>query len=456
MIQPFSTIRSLLTQGGRCFFPALALLILVGGLAAVPPVHAKQKASASTKSKVSNKAKASSPSKGKSKSKAKSKAEISEPVKTQGPRPNPDALLAEIYMDMDGAHLRSALAKADRLVEAYPQFHLAHLIRGDLLMMHARPVTDLGAAPNGAPANKLQDLRAEAMARLKMLNFIPDPDLVPRAFTQLRDDHKYALLVDTRQSRMYVYVNRNGKLSLLHHYYISHGKLGVDKTKEGDQKTPLGIYRITGRIPQAKLPDFYGTGALPLNYPNEWDKVNGRNGSGIWLHGMPSGSFSRPPLASDGCVALTNPDMTELGATIDVYKTLVVISDQVELVNAKIWNSDRKTASKMLEQWRRDMENSNHANLLKNYSASFKSVANEDLKTWFSKQHSASAEANTSVKIRDVTLMRYPGRDNLVSAAFKLDTQNGKIIAPTRRFQLWAKEGTKWKIVYENTIKDYL
>src|SRR3546814_8483534 len=49
-----------------------------------------------------------------------------------------------------------------------------------------------------------------------------------------------------------------------------------------------------------KLPDFYGDGAYPLNYPNEWDKHEGRKGYGIWLHGTPSTTYSRPPRASDG------------------------------------------------------------------------------------------------------------------------------------------------------------
>jgi murein L,D-transpeptidase YafK len=410
-----------------------------------PALYAKPAESSSASAKASNKAK----NKSKSKQRQSSK-------ESSTPRPNPDALLSGIYMDLAVGQLRPAMAKADQLVEAYPNFRLAHLVRGDLLMMHARPVTTFGAVPNGAPETKLQELRAEAMARLKVLHQKPDPDLIPRAFTQLREDHKYVVLIDTKQSRLFVYMNRNGKFSLLNHYYVSQGKLGINKASEGDQKTPIGIYRITSRIAREKLPDFYGSGALPLNYPNDWDRVNDRGGSGIWLHGMPSESFSRPPLASDGCVALTNPDLAELASTLDIYKTLVVISDRVEMVNAKIWHNDRKAANIMLEKWRRDMEYGNRNYLLKHYSDKFKSSANEDLKTWFEKQYPANANTNTSLKIRDVSLMRYPGHPNMIAAAFKLDIQSGKITSQTRRYQLWAKEGKNWKIVYENTIKDFL
>ena len=421
----------------RAFISVLVLLCFIGVGLAPSVSHAKPKDKASTKAK--NKAKASQGEPGSS-----------------GPKPNPDALLSGIYMDLAVGRLRPALAKADQLVDAYPNFRLAHLVRGDLLMMHARPINTFGAMPNGAPEVKLQELRTEAMARLKTLHMKPDPDLFPRAFTQLREDHKYVVLIDTRQSRLFIYVNGNGKLKLLNHYYVSQGKLGINKTVEGDQRTPIGIYRITSRLAREKLPDFYGSGALPLNYPNDWDRVNGRGGSGIWLHGMPSESFSRPPLASDGCVALTNLDFAELASTIDIYKALVVISDRVELVNAKVLNSDRKAANTMLEKWRRDVEYGHRPYLLKQYSEKFKSSANEDLKTWFNKQYPPDSSQNTKLKIRDVSLMRHPGQPNMIAAAFKLDIQSGKITSQTRRFQLWAKEGANWKIVYENTIKDFL
>ncbi|RJX31725.1 MAG: hypothetical protein C4516_06125 [Oxalobacter sp.] len=370
--------------------------------------------------------------------------------------PNPDKLLAGIYMDLATGQLRAALNKADKLVEAYPKFHLAHLVRGDLLMMHAHPIRTFGAAPNHTSTNKLEELRAEAMVRLKTLHYKPDPNLYPRAFLQLREGHRYVVLVDTKKSRLFVYKNRGDKLSLLNHYYISQGKLGVHKTREGDQKTPIGIYRITSRIPGAKLPDFYGTGALPLNYPNDWEKVLGRGGSGIWLHGMPSESFSRPPLASDGCVALTNPDMADLASTLDIYKTLVVISDDVEMVNETVLKKDRVFANSLLEKWRRDMEYGNRTYLLKHYSTQFRSNTNEDLSTWFDKQHPAHAKSTSTYTVRNLSLLRYPGYENMIAAAFNLDVRHGSVTSQTRRFQLWTKEGAHWKIVYENTIKDFL
>src|SRR5690606_34848488 len=146
-------------------------------------------------------------------------------------------------------------------------------------------------------------------------------------------DQKVAFVVDARRSRLYVYENRDGYPQLVTDYYVSQGKFGVNKSREGDQKTPLGVYYVTSRLQGRKLPDFYGSGALPISYPNAWDRLNGRGGSGIWLHGTPADSFSRPPLASGGCVVLSNPDLRRLSQEAEIGKTPVVIADEVRFVS---------------------------------------------------------------------------------------------------------------------------
>ena len=91
--------------------------------------------------------------------------------------------------------------------------------------------------------------------------------------------------------------------------------------------TPVGVYHVTANLPRKKLTDFYGSGAFPINYPNEWDRRQGRNGSGIWLHGVPSAVYARPPRASDGCIVLSNPDLLSVGEHVQVGLTPVIIAD---------------------------------------------------------------------------------------------------------------------------------
>lgn len=365
--------------------------------------------------------------------------------------PDPEVLLIGVYKDLAANNLRKAQSKADALVEAYPNFRLGHLIRGDLLLMHTRPVTTLGAV-HGEAGEALKDLREEAMVRLKSLRERPDPDMMPRPVLQLRQDQKHVLVVDTRRSRLYVYENQLGQPKLVKDYYMSQGKYGVDKFKEGDKKTPLGVYYITGRLSPQRLPDFYGSGALPINYPNEWDKLQGRSGSGIWLHGTPSDTFSRPPLASDGCMVLTNVDLHTLYTSVEINKTPVVISDDLEFVNKTRWNNDRNLAAKLVEGWRRDLESLDAARFMANYSRQFKSERGEDLDTWFDKQSLQRGIRQASVTLRDMTLFFYPGRDDMIVGTFTQDTMVGKMQSSMRKRQYWVKEGARWKIVYETKL----
>ena len=368
-------------------------------------------------------------------------------------RLDPEIMLIEVYKSLAANRLREAQSKADALVAAFPNFRLGHLVRGDLLLLHTQPIKSFGTAAN-APAEKLNNLREEAIVRLKSLRERPDPELMPRAVVQMRPDQKNIILVDAKLSRLYVYQNDKGELKLVNDYYVSQGRLGVNKVKEGDQKTPIGVYYITSRLPGAKLPDFYGPGALPINYPNEWDKANGRSGSGIWLHGTPSDSYSRPPLSSDGCVVLTNPDLRELSASVEVGTTPVIISDDIKFVSKARWQADRTSANSMLEAWREDLASGDAQRLRTHYSRNFKSSARgQDLNGWLEKtQQSMLGARKFDVQLQDVSFFRYPDQKELIVAAFTQEAIIGKGKHVTRKRQYWAKESGQWKIVAETNL----
>jgi hypothetical protein len=358
--------------------------------------------------------------------------------------PDPDVLLDGVVQDLAANRLRAAMAKADALVRLYPNFQLGHLVRGDLLLMHNQVVDRLGAVAGMAP-RELKDLRAEAAARFRARRERPDPSLVPRPVLQLRDDQKQVLVVDARRSRLYVYDNRDGDLQLADDYYISQGILGVDKQREGDRKTPLGVYYITGRLAGTRLTDFYGPLALPISYPNEWDKLHGRGGSGIWLHGTPADSFSRPPLSSDGCVVLSNRDLDRLAVSVQIGKTPLVIGDGVEFVSRAEAQAGRALARALVEGWRQDFESTAREGLRAHYSARFSSARGERLDAWLERQRRAAGG------MRDLSLFFYPGQEELIVATFTLDGPPGDGRRPVRRRQYWAKEDTQWKIVSESS-----
>lgn len=364
--------------------------------------------------------------------------------------PSPDALLIEVYQLLAQNELNQAQTKIDTLISIYPNFQLAHLIRGDLISMRTRPLSRFGAATasNSASADKLRDLQDEALARMRAITERPVRDLIPDVLLQMSDEQKYALVMDAKRARLFLYENIKGIPTLISDFYVSQGKFGIDKFKEGDQRTPLGVYFITNRLPGAKLPDFYGPGALPLNYPNEWDKSQGRGGSGIWLHGVPSSNYSRPPLASDGCVVLSNPDFLKIAATVDIAKTPVIISDKINFISRAAWLAEKQQASKLIEDWRLDLATANPNQIARHYSRNFKNNHNELVTSWISKQIPAQAGA-MQVALRDISQYRYPGKSDIVVSYF---TQNGiaaRGAYSIKRHQYWMKEGTQWRIIYE-------
>ena len=111
-----------------------------------------------------------------------------------------DAALGAVFNDIEQSRLGSALEKVDALLVGYPNFRLAHLIRGDLLLARTRPLVSFGN-PQDAPADKLADLREEAVARPKAYRNRPPSNYVPRYLLQMEPEQKYAIVVDTQRSR---------------------------------------------------------------------------------------------------------------------------------------------------------------------------------------------------------------------------------------------------------------
>ena len=201
-----------------------------------------------------------------------------------------EARLIEVYKLIGQASSREALRKAEALVKDHPNFQLAQLVYGDLLSGQTRPLRTLGDVPDttaqaGAP--QLAELRQESQLRIKALRERPPPGTIPSQFLALSQRNRHAIAVDTSRSRLYLFEHTANGLMLVADFYVSVGKLGIEKSVEGDQRTPLGVYFITSNLNRKSLKDFYGAGALPINYPNQLDIRRGKTGGGIWLHGTP-------------------------------------------------------------------------------------------------------------------------------------------------------------------------
>ena len=124
---------------------------------------------------------------------------------------------------------------------------------------------------------------------------------------------------------------------------MSIGQKGAGKQRAWDGKTPLGIYFITEQLDTSKMHEKYGPTAFPIDYPNIWDRMNRRGGTGIWLHGVAPNGERRPPLDTDGCIALPNDELLALEPRLEPLSTAVLITRELE------WVSDAELAAARAE-----------------------------------------------------------------------------------------------------------
>jgi murein L,D-transpeptidase YafK len=348
--------------------------------------------------------------------------------------------------------LQHAIEQIDKLLARNPNYRLGYLIKGDLLMARAgQPVAfAASAAATAASVASIAPLQDEARARVQRYVDGPRVDYLPEPLLQLAPSQPYALLVDTSRSRMFVYANDLGRPRYVTDFYISLGKNGIDKTREGDQKTPIGVYTVVSQ--KDKLPDFYGTNAYPLSYPNEWDRLNGRNGHGIWLHGTPSATYSRPPRDTDGCVVLTNEDLARLSRYVDVAHTPVVIGEAIEWRAPNQWENERESILSAFEKWRTDWESRDNARYLSNYSRKFRSES-RDFASWSAKKkHVNSGKAWIRIGVKDMSLFAYPGSASLMMITFEQDYRSNNMSRRTLKRQFWSREDGRWRIVHETVV----
>jgi murein L,D-transpeptidase YafK len=363
--------------------------------------------------------------------------------------PTPEDRLSGVFEAIEANRLDDALRRVDALIRDHPNFRLAHLVRGDLLLARSRPLQTFGNVTKTVPGEKIDGLREEALARLRALRDRPGDDRLPRYVLQLHPEQKHALVVDSRRSRLYVFANAQGMPRLIADYYVTLGKNGIEKTREGDQKTPVGVYHVTANLPRKKLTDFYGAGAFPINYPNEWDRRQGRGGYGIWLHGVPSDVYARPPRASDGCIVLSNPDLESVGRHVQVGLTPVIIADQIEWSDASTIDAERAALAAALEQWRADWQSRDTERYLAHYSGRFAS-GGQDLGGWSAhKRKVNSGKRWIKVGLSRVAMFRYPRERDFVVVTFDQDYRSDSLSNVMRKRQYWVKEGASWKIIYE-------
>ena len=342
-----------------------------------------------------------------------------------------------------------ALEQLNKLIKINPDFKVAQLIYADLMLSRSQKITDFGNIQN-ASFDHINSLLSEVKARWDFHKITIEKDKIPSSLIKLANSQSHVIIVDASTSRLFLFENENGTPRMKSDFYVTIGKNGTGKYTEGDQKTPIGVYFVTGFIPSEDLPDLYGDGAFPIDYPNNWDQRHGRTGYGIWLHGTPSTIYSRAPKDSNGCVIVSNNDLNTLSHFIDEGKTPVIITNSINWVTKQKWESRNTNYNLFIEKWRQDWESLDVNLYLRHYSKEYIGLG-KDYNSWVEyKRRVIPMKKYIKVNLTNKSVFLYPDNPDLMVVTFLQDYASDTFRRKFIKRQYWRMEDDgKWRIIYE-------
>ncbi|EAH6890683.1 L,D-transpeptidase family protein [Campylobacter jejuni] len=223
------------------------------------------------------------------------------------------------------------------------------------------------------------------------------------------DDNVAIVLTNKTDKILRVYSYEDGKIRKdFEQKEIITGLMG-DKKIEGDLKTPVGFYEL-GRKFNPGDP-YYGPFAFATTYPNLLDKVQGKTGGGIWIHGYPLDGSRLNEFKTRGCIALFNNNLEKFAQVVQ-DKKVFVMTEEKEKIRAK----KDQIASLLADlfTWKLAWTNSDTNTYLSFYDEQeFKRFDKMKFEQFASMKKSIfSRKEDKKIKFSDINISPYPNLEN--------------------------------------------
>ncbi|EAK1852127.1 murein L,D-transpeptidase [Campylobacter jejuni] len=223
------------------------------------------------------------------------------------------------------------------------------------------------------------------------------------------DDNVAIVLTNKTDKILRVYSYEDGKIRKdFEQKDIITGLMG-DKKIEGDLKTPVGFYEL-GRKFNPGDP-YYGPFAFATTYPNLLDKVQGKTGGGIWIHGYPLDGSRLDEFKTRGCIALFNNNLEKFAQVVQ-DKKIFVMTEEKEKIRAK----KDQIASLLADlfTWKLAWTNSDTNTYLSFYDEQeFKRFDKMKFEQFASMKKSIfSRKEDKKIKFSDINISPYPNLEN--------------------------------------------
>jgi len=318
-----------------------------------------------------------------------------------------------IIEDLQNGQLEAALQSVNQHLEKFPKSQVGHLLKADILSALTGELNAVGSG-SSIPAEQLEGLKHQL--RVRWQHAAHDEKIVHQRFP--------ASLLDMGDNEFVVIAN----------------------------KTPIGVYNINRYIEGRALPDLYGKGAFPVNYPNRYDRYLNRTGYGIWLHGTPSDTYARSPWSSEGCFVLSNDDLLDIGRYVSAEKrTPVILSDGIEWVSLEELQKRRQSLLQVVEQWKNDWESLNIPAYINHYQQRDFNLGKGDFKLWSKRKYRVNEmKSFVQVDLDIKSLFAYPGETDMFFVSYQQHYISDNFVGESFKEQLWKRDKQgQWKIIFE-------
>ncbi len=290
--------------------------------------------------------------------------------------------------------------------------------------------------------------RASLLATLCVLNLSPWNSLpagTPEPLLRMENGAN-AILVDKERHLLGLYRWDHGSPVLVKSYQATTGKGVGDKRREGDLKTPEGVYFFTRFIDGSSLPAEYGIGAAVMDYPNPFDQLEGKNGDGIWLHATNEPNRISEPYNTRGCVVVRNDHFIELRKAVVLRYTPIIVGKRIDEITNDEVQRRRSELEEFIERWRSAWMHGDADAYLNLYSDHFHGRG-MTFKQFMAHKRSVFAHStNIRVAFSDMQIYRLDSRT--VVHFFQDFNSSLMSNAGYKTLHLWRLGGT-WKIIGE-------
>jgi murein L,D-transpeptidase YafK len=260
---------------------------------------------------------------------------------------------------------------------------------------------------------------------------------------------QHVLIVEKSSQSLFVYSNYNAEP--IERFKITTGKNHGPKLEEGDMKTPEGIYFFRNILTGDELPkiDDYGEKAFTLNYPNPLDKLDNKNGSGIWLHGAFDTEKTSSPNNSRGCVVMKNTDLVKVSKYIFLNLTPLCIYNKIKYLDPAEIEKKRDRAIEHLKEWKTHWQDKNIDGYIGYYHPgySYRGMDLDDFKTF--KQRLNKRYRFIRVMLSDINLYGFKRYHVAIFNQLYISDQNHFY---SKKIQYWGDPGDRAQIVDEYTM----